>query len=96
MPWRGGCCAEHDPEKWDPVFGQDHAQRIDSYIFMLGMLSPSIATTAPSSAPTIAKMIEMMITAGIDANAHLMMIATMRQNGMSISAIDTRCGAAGG
>jgi hypothetical protein len=19
-------CLEHDPEKWDPVFGQDHAQ----------------------------------------------------------------------
>ena len=44
----------------------------------------------------IAKMIEMMITAGIEAKAHLMMITTMRQNGISISAIATRCGAAGG
>jgi hypothetical protein len=22
------CCFEHDPEKWRPVFGQDHAQSI--------------------------------------------------------------------
>ena len=42
------------------------------------------------------KMIEMMMMAGIAANAHLIMIATMRQNGISISAIATRCGAAGG
>ncbi len=35
----------------------------------------------------IPKMIEMMITAGIAANVHLIMIATMRQNGISISAM---------
>ncbi len=30
------------------------------------------------------------------ANLHFTMIITIRQNGMSILAIDTRCGAAGG
>src|SRR5215213_441871 len=47
-------------------------------------------------APTMPKRIERMIIAGIAANVHLMMIATMRQNGISTSAIATRCGAAGG
>ena len=64
---------------------------------MLGMLIPNMpTTTAVTIMLSTAKMIDMMMRAGIDANAHLMMIATMRQNGMSTSAIATRCGAAGG
>jgi hypothetical protein len=23
---------EHDPEKWEPVFGQDHARDMDTYV----------------------------------------------------------------
>src|SRR5439155_8832653 len=104
MRWRAGCCGEHDPEKACPHLVRVGYRFADqsmlaskaAYIFTPGIL-PSIAIMPPPRmAPMMPKMIEMMITAGIDANAHLMMIATMRQNGMSISAIATRCGAAGG
>src|ERR1043165_1279232 len=60
------------------------------------MLPRSAIMPPPRIAPMMPKMIEMMITAGIDENAHLMMIATMRQNGMSISTTAIACGAAGG
>src|SRR6266536_1103262 len=40
-------------------------------------------------------MIAKIMAAGIAANIHLIMITTTRQNGISISAIATRCGAAG-
>src|SRR5207248_8545436 len=66
------------------------------YIFTPGIL-PSIANNPPPmTAPMIPKMMERMIIAGIAAKVHLMMIATMRQNGISTFAIETRCGATGG